>query len=272
MIYNQKLYSATTHKFLQQWIVGFLYAQISTCVRKSQYCLRLHRTHRVVGPHGSDCVTSQCRNSKQLRRRFTYGLKTQGIRWRGQNHFETCGMMNKPSLCALILLNLQYLHLTITSYRTIFYFKKLLLPFSKLFDRKCVRLNYWRMFWPFPSSHRAGRPSPYDPLHQCFLLSPCDPRGKPAARLRRSSLRKCRNTQSGERWSDAADSTGTGRSDWPEPTLFLTIDIEPTTFRCFGLSLAKICITRGTRVRVYTATYSTPLNSLQLEYHHYSAL
>lgn len=32
---------------------------------------------------------------------------------------------------------------------------------------------------------------------------------------------------------------------WPAPTLFLTMAIEPTTFRCFGLSLAKTWTVRG---------------------------
>lgn len=44
------------------------------------YCLCFSGTHRVVGSHGSDGMTSQSSNSKQMRRGLSYRLRTRRTR------------------------------------------------------------------------------------------------------------------------------------------------------------------------------------------------
>lgn len=156
--------------------------------------LCFYGTHRVVGAHCSDSMTSQSSNGKEFRSSHTQCLHA-------HTHIDKWGQ-NMESMTKVV----------------------------KDWDYK-----------PSLSSHRAGQPSPSVPQRRCFQLLLCDPREKPPARQPRNSLRKNTHTPTSGKseYENVNENMVKKRSRWPAPTLFLTMAIDPTTFRCLGFSLAK---------------------------------
>lgn len=105
------------------------------------------------------------------------------------------------------------------------------------------------MYWckcicvPALSSHKAGPPWPSFLQHLCFQHGCYDRHETLPTHLRHNNLPKVIKKLSREKAFIQSNTTHKSTSCLPDPTLFRTMAIAPTTFRCFGFSLAKICNT-----------------------------